>query len=87
MLRENRVLPNGIEVPEDQLSFGAILGQVELVNCVRGTDASVCGDPFCEGPWCWRFCNPYVFARAIPYRGQLGVFEVAEELLADWNQP
>ena len=49
-------LNNGMIVPEDALVFGALLGVVDLVDCVSLADAPP--DPFAEGPYCWLLENP-----------------------------
>lgn len=41
-----------------ELVYGAIIGVVDLVECVPVTDARVAGGPFAEGPWCWVTENP-----------------------------
>lgn len=61
------------------LPRGAILGVVDLIDCVAIDD--VAGQPHAEGPICWRLANPRAFAKPIPYRGQMGVFDVPDELV------
>lgn len=58
--------------PYDRLVYGAVIGVVDLVDCVpveRVTD-----DPFAEGPWCWVTANPRPLPRAFPCRGMLGLW-------------
>ena len=57
------------------LAFGAIVGVVELVDCLpldqlpedlRGR--------FASGPWCWILANPRPFTTPITCKGQVGLF-------------
>jgi hypothetical protein len=66
----------GIEV--GQLITGAIIGVVDVVDCVRGA-RSRWADADC---WHWLLANPRAFRRPIPYRGQLRVFQVPRDVLA-----
>lgn len=59
--------------PADQLAFGAIIGYVDVVDCVPVED--VAGDPYAFGPWCFVLANP-VAIEPIPMAGKLGLFEV-----------
>lgn len=63
----------------DDLVFGAIIGTVDLIDCCEY--AAVCSEPFAEGPYCWLLRDPQPLAQPIPYKGQLGLFDVALELL------
>lgn len=52
----------------NQLSFGAIIGVVDLIDCVPVS--TVVGDSFAEGPFCWlvarpRPCVPFACAGAL----------------------
>jgi len=64
----------------EQLTFGALIGTVDLVDVVRFDDVGP--DPFAEGPWCWRLESPQPLAVPIPWRGLPGVFEVPDEAAA-----
>ncbi len=66
-------------LPDEELVFAAILGTVELVDCVRLEDAPT--TPFTEGPWCWLLEHPKPFHIPIPYRGQQWVFTVPDEFI------
>src|SRR5262245_48946606 len=59
--------------PYDALVYGAILGVVDVVDCVP--IASCRGEPFASGPWCWRLANPRPLETPIPYRGKPGLFD------------
>lgn len=50
---------------------GAILGAVEMTDCVRRHDSE-----WFFGPFGFVFKNPVLFVNPIPYRGQLGIFNV-----------
>ena len=73
-------LPDGTGVPVDELSFGGVIGVVDVVDCVPVADVK--DDPFAEGPWCWVLENPRPIG-LVPVTGQLMLFDVAEELLPD----
>ncbi len=69
------------EVPP-LLPLGAIVGSVEVVDCVPV--AELLEDRFAFGPWCWVLRDPEMFRHPIPYRGRLGLYVVdhATSLLA-----
>jgi hypothetical protein len=71
------------------LPTGALVGMVNIVGCVRteamplghqSTDDYHCGD-FSEGRYGWKRAAFHVFDRAIPFRGQQGMFEIPNDLL------
>ena len=69
------------------LPFGAILGTVEIVDCVRITDANAptgneraFGD-YTPGRFMWQTRNFFRFPTPIPFRGAQGVFEVPDSIL------
>ena len=64
------------------LVYGAIIGCVVLSECLS---VEKCGElgPFVEGPFCWLVGEPVPFIEPITYRGVLGLFEVADSLVAD----
>lgn len=53
---------------------GKIIGQVEMIDCVRDYDSK-----WFFGPYGFVFKNPVEFI-PIPYKGQLGIFEVSEPM-------
>jgi len=67
-----------VEPPPGNLAFGALIGIVDLVDCVPVAD--VADQPFAEGPWCWILANP---RPVIPVflRGQLGLFDTPVVIL------
>ena len=58
--------------PMGELAFGAIIGTVDVVDCVPV--AEVLGQPFAEGLWCWLLLNPRHIG-PIPCKGMLGLFD------------
>ncbi len=63
---------------ESAFVFGALIGQVELIDCVPV--AEVESDPFASGPWCFVLSNPQPF-EPIPWKGQVGLFRVPDEVV------
>lgn len=57
----------------DQLDFGALVGVVDVVDCVP--IGEIAGDPFAVGPWCWRLANASVI-KPRPWKGQVSFFDV-----------
>ena len=69
----------GAELPPwEALPTGAIVGVVEVLDCVRASEAPT--SPWVKGPWCWIFSNPKPFSVPVPCRGLQMLFEVA----GDW---
>jgi hypothetical protein len=54
-----------------QLDFGAIIGRVQLIDCVPLDEAA--GQPFAEGPWCWILASPEPITPR-PCSGRLGLW-------------
>jgi hypothetical protein len=54
------------------LTYGAIIGEVDLVDCID-TSLSFWAE---EGLWHWVLSKPVAYVEPIRYRGQLGLFEV-----------
>lgn len=65
------------------LAFGAIIGLVDLVDCipVERMRRIAPADHFVEGPWCWRVANPRPIELA-PCQGTLGLFDLPDEIAA-----
>ena len=63
----------------DAPTYSALLGVVELVDCVCTEREG--GGPDEEG-FVWVLANPRPFAAPIPYVGRLGIFEVAAAVVA-----
>lgn len=60
-------------VAHDLLDFGAIIGKVNVVDCVPVSE--VAGQPFAEGPWCW-ILEGAESIEPVPYNGRQGLFVV-----------
>jgi ASCH domain-containing protein len=56
----------------DKLTYGAIVGVAELVDCVPVEQ--VAGQPFAEGPYCWLMVNARPLAVPYPCRGALSLW-------------
>ncbi len=54
----------------DKLARGAILGSVEIVDCVQNSKSKWA----IPGRWHWIIKNPRKFAKPIPCKGALGFF-------------
>lgn len=63
------------------LAYGMLVGVVELVDCRPVEDCTP--GRFVEGPWCWIVEKPVRLPKPIPYKGQLGLFEVPYEFVRD----
>jgi hypothetical protein len=57
----------------EELDFGALVGIVELMDCVPV--AEVRDDPFAVGPWCW-LVRGARRVRPLPLKGQVSFFQV-----------
>ena len=68
----------------DELAYGAIIGTVEVVDCVPYE--TVKDRPFAEPlGWCWVLENPRP-VEPIPMAGRLGLFEIElSTVLIDGN--
>ncbi|HEX4609803.1 MAG TPA: ASCH domain-containing protein [Urbifossiella sp.] len=64
---------------QQPLQFGAILGLVDLVDCVPLSE--VAGQPYATGPWCWILANPEPLLEPVPLKGRLGLFDVPDDLI------
>lgn len=69
--------PHGERLPSrDELTFGALIGTVEIVDCVTRSTS-----PWFFGPYGFVLRNPVPFARPVPYKGRLGFFDVPDDVL------
>lgn len=75
----------GVDLP-DVLPAGAILGSVEIVDCVRLGDRGLfddgSDDPLATGPWLWMLRDPIAFDVPVACPGQLGLWRVAGDVAA-----
>ena len=73
---------------ERKLVFGAILGSVEVYDCVDVNELfSTPVDPWACGPFCLLLRDPRPFEKPVPFRGMLGLFDVPDELVRYGNSP
>lgn len=77
-----------LELDFDCLPFGAIIGTVRLVACVPTSFSRLVIYPrerlfgdFSSNRWVWKLEDPVRLARAIPFKGRQGWFEVPDALL------
>lgn len=82
-------------IPEADMAFGAIVGVCQLAGCVISSDGRELAAAYRKWPWlmvhehaepgyCWlvlRECRR--FQEPIPYRGQQGLFDVPDEVVAE----
>jgi hypothetical protein len=57
-----------------QEQFGAIIGEVTVTGCVEKSDS-----PWFVGKYGFTLADPVLYDKPIPYRGQLGFFEVKRD--------
>lgn len=61
-----------------QQSGGCIVGKVDIVDCVNSSSS-----PWFFGKYGFVLANPVAFARPVPFKGALGLFEVPGAVVAD----
>ena len=72
--QREHIRSSGIVVP-DTLATGAIIGECTLTDCIDSSDS-----PWFCGPYGFCLSDPVAYNQPIPYRGQLGLFEINEVL-------
>lgn len=77
LFNQTNPYPRVAIIPE--LVFGAIIGTVDLVDCVPLEKVE--GQPYAGGPWCWILENPRPLSEPIPWKGQLGLFNVPDDVI------
>ena len=55
---------------------GSIIGKVKMIDCVSESNSK-----WFFGPYGFVFTEPIEFYEPTPYRGQLGIFDVPDELI------
>ena len=63
---------------DPRIHYGALIGKVDLVDCIRKSRSGRPASPWFFGPWGWVLRNAIEFPAPIFYRGQLGLFEVSD---------
>ena len=56
------------------LVYGALIGLVELVDCLPPAECG--GDPFAFGPWCWVLRDARTLDEPIPCKGAQKLFRI-----------
>jgi hypothetical protein len=69
----------GADEPAPDSVSNAVVGVVELADCVR--DDRPGADPD-EGGYYWVLINPRVFVSPFPVHGKVGLFQVSDEAVA-----
>jgi hypothetical protein len=72
-LFSNLILP----LPSDFI-YGALIGEVDIVDCV-----TIHGSQWFTGPYGFVLQNAVLYEKPIPYKGKLRLFEVDESILSD----
>jgi len=84
----------GYDIPLADMTFGAIVGIAQLVDCVdlmhpMDRDSAfrrrpwLIGHEHVEGPYCFVLHECRKFETPIPYKGAQGFFEVPKEIVAE----
>lgn len=81
-------------IPVSRMVFGAVVAIANLVDCVlldaghidyqRARDAKypwLASHEHANGPWCWILEDVKPLARAVPWRGAQGLFDIPDEVL------
>lgn len=80
-------IDNTYNIPLADMTFGAVVGRVDLVDCIRIEEIETSGKwdqkypwlrdhEHTEGPWCWVLANPMRLPEPVPWKGQLGLFDI-----------
>ena len=72
--------PKGISASDHGSVGNALVGVVELVDCII-TSPHLSDDPD-EVEYHWVLANPHTFEQPLPYAGRLGLFLVSERVVA-----
>lgn len=66
-----------LELDPDELPTGAIVGSVEIVDCVRNSKSKWAS----RGQWHWVLDEPRYLSKPIPFEGALGFIPVPFQLV------
>jgi hypothetical protein len=66
-----------LKLDPDELPTGAIVGCVEIVDCVQNAKSKWAE----RGQWHWLLRNPRILTKPIPLKGKLGFIRVPDRLL------
>ena len=85
LVKKHRILiPRGLPSEHHhEISYGAIVGTVEVIDCVRQYDS-----PWFFGPYGFVLRNAVKFEKTFSYKGMLGLFEVPQEVVKEimWGE-
>jgi hypothetical protein len=73
-------LPCGTPTPYGALTYGVILGSVDVARCLRCSAALRLANVWATGPWCWMVENPRPLETPIPCRGRLGTWSLPRDV-------
>lgn len=71
----------GLEPGPGELIYGAILGQVDVVDSGPANAPRFHGNQWASGPMCIKLANPVRFRFPIPYLGKQGIFRVPNSIV------
>lgn len=66
----------GSDFRPELMTRGAVVGVVDVIDCVPADHPSVRDNPWTIGPWCWILANARPVATPLQMRGRLGLFDV-----------
>ena len=72
-----RAAARRLGLDSDGLVRGAIVGEVEIVDCVRNSKS----DWAIRGQWHWILKNPRILTKPIPFKGALGLIRVPDRIV------
>ena len=76
-LKVERDEASKLNLDPDDLPTGAIVGSVEIIDCMRGSKSKWA----ISGQWHWILKNARVVAKPIAFKGALGFIRVPDRLL------
>ena len=76
-LKVEREEAHRLGLDPDELPTGAIVGSVEIVDCVQNYKSKWAD----RGSWHWLLRNPRFLKTPIPFKGKLGFMRVPTKLL------
>ena len=70
-----RLRMSGYDVPMN-LPTGCLVGEIEVTDCVNNRFRDKVSSEWAEDNFCFMLANPQPYKTPIPYKGQLGLFDV-----------
>jgi len=67
--------------PRPKAHRGGLLGIASVIDCVRVEQ--IASNEWANGPWCFVLSDIRPFEKPIPWKGELGFFNVPESALAE----